>query len=239
MQKDSTEGRECRFRLVVFDWDGTLMNSEIQIVDAMQASIDDLGCAARTEAACRNIIGLGLQEAVDELYPGTDADFRNRFVERYRHHWFAGQGRSRLFPGARATLERLRQAGFQLAIATGKGRAGLDRVLAETGLDVLFDATRCSDETRSKPHPQMLHELLDELDCGAEHAVMVGDTEFDMQMATNAGTGAIAVSYGVHERERLLRHRPLTCLDAIEELQTWLGLTPAGLVAAQSGRRHT
>jgi len=241
MQYNTSQTPECerRFQLVVFDWDGTLMDSEGQIVSAMQASIDDLGLAARSVADCRNIIGLGLQEAVDALYPGNDADFRKRFVERYRHHWFAGQHRSQLFPGARATLERLRAAGYQLAIATGKGRLGLDRILAETGLERLFDATRCSDETRSKPHPQMLHELFEELDCTAAHAVMVGDTEFDMVMAASAGAGAVAVSYGVHERERLLRHRPLACLDAIEQLQGWLGLAPADPTTACAQRRET
>lgn len=235
MHNLESDTRARAVRLVVFDWDGTLMDSEAQIVAAMQASIVDLGCAPRTDAQCRNIIGLGLQEAIDALYPGTDAAFRTAFVARYRHHWFAGKSGSRLFPGARDTLERLHGAGYLLAVATGKGRAGLDRVLAETGLDALFHATRCSDETHSKPHPRMLNELLAELGCDAGAAVMVGDTEFDMEMANNAGTGAIAVSYGVHEPERLLRHRPLACLDAIEELQDWLGLVPSGPAFAGSG----
>jgi phosphoglycolate phosphatase len=222
-----------RFRLVVFDWDGTLMDSEAQIVAAVQAAIVDLDCAPRTDAACKDIIGLGLKEAVESLYPGYDAGFMTQFVERYRHHWFADYGSSQLFPGARDTLAGLKQAGFQLAVATGKGRPGLDRSLAETGLDALFDATRCADETRSKPHPQMLQELLDELKCTPDRALMVGDTEFDMHMARSAGTGALAVSYGVHDRERLLRCRPLACIDAIEELQPWLGVRPADTALAK------
>lgn len=224
-----------RIRLIIFDWDGTLMDSETQIVDAIQASIADLDCEPRSVAACRNIIGLGLKEAVEALYPGTDAEFREAFVDRYRHHWFAGRQPSSLFPEAHATLKRLKEAGYLLAVATGKGRAGLNRALAETGLGPLFDATRCADETRSKPHPQMLLELLGELACAAGQAVMVGDTEFDMEMAGKAGTGAIAVSYGVHEPERLLRYRPLACLNAIGELQDWLGLGRAGSLLAGSG----
>lgn len=209
-------------RLVVFDWDGTLMDSEAQIVRAMHAAIDDLALEPRSADACRNIIGLGLREAIDALYPGGDDAFLRAFVDRYRHHWLACAHASELFPAARETLEVLSDAGFLLAVATGKGRVGLDKVLAHTGLTELFAATRCSDETRSKPHPQMLREILDELGVAPAQALMVGDTEYDMQMAVQAGVGPVAVSYGVHAAERLLRYRPLTCLDQISELPDWL-----------------
>jgi phosphoglycolate phosphatase len=209
-------------RLIVFDWDGTLMDSETQIVHCMHCAIQDLALEPRTADQCRNIIGLGLREAIDDLYPGRGADFLQHFVEAYRRHWFANAHHSELFPGARETLDLLREAGFALAVATGKGRTGLDKALANTGLAALFAATRCSDETRSKPHPQMLSEILAEVDCDPRQALMVGDTEYDLQMARQAGVGAVAVSYGVHERERLMRHRPLTCLDSISELVDWL-----------------
>ena len=224
-------------RLIVFDWDGTLMDSETQIVHAMHAAIRDLGLESRTADQCRNIIGLGLKEAVETLYPGRDAAFRNTFVERYRHHWFGHGHTSELFPGARETLKLLRESGFMLAVATGKGRAGLDKVLRHTELDGVFSATRCSDETQSKPHPQMLREILGELRVDACHALMVGDTEYDLQMANDAGVAPVAVSYGVHARERLLQHQPLVCLDSISELVDWLAET--GMLGPDFSSRAT
>ncbi len=209
-------------KLIVFDWDGTLMDSETQIVHAVQASIQDMQLEQRSFDQCRNIIGLGLREAINALYPDQDEAFLDRFVERYRHHWFNNTENSDLFPGSVETLSLLKEAGFVLAVATGKGRAGLDRVLADTGLEKLFSVTRCSDETRSKPHPQMLHEILRESAIDAQHALMVGDTEYDLEMANEAGVAPVAVNYGVHAHERLLQHNPLVCLDTITELVDWL-----------------
>ena len=224
-------------RLMVFDWDGTLMDSETQIVHAMFGAIADLALETRSADQCRNIIGLGLREAIDMLYPGQDEPFATRFVERYRHHWFGNAHTSELFPGARETLEVLREAGFKLAVATGKGRVGLDKVLHHTGLEGLFAATRCSDETRSKPHPQMLEEILRELQIEPAQALMIGDTEYDMHMARQAGVYPVAVSYGVHDRQRLLQHEPLVCLDNISELIDWLaehGLLGTNFLAQSS-----
>jgi len=218
-------------RLIIFDWDGTLMDSETQIVQAMSRAIGDMGLEERTADQCRNIIGLGLKEAIDALYPGRDAAFQERFVERYRHYWFSIAHTSELFPGAAETLHLLKESGFLLAVATGKGRAGLDKVLVQTSLEDVFSATRCSDETQSKPHPQMVLEILDELDTEPRQALMVGDTEYDLLMANNAGVIPVAVSYGVHERERLMQHQPLVCLDNISELVDWLA--EAGLVAQE------
>jgi phosphoglycolate phosphatase len=209
-------------RLLVFDWDGTLMDSETQIVSCLQAASRDLDLEYRDAAACRNIIGLGLREAVETLYPGCDDAFVADYTQRYRHYWFQVAGESRLFPGARETLESLHEEGYRLAVATGKGRAGLDQVLAATGLGGLFAATRCADETCSKPHPRMLEELMAELRVPPGETLMVGDTEYDMAMARSAGAGPVAVSYGVHELERLLRHEPLACLHAIDEFGPWL-----------------
>lgn len=211
------------------------MDSETQIVHAMHGAIDDMGLEKRSPDQCRNIIGLGLKEAIDTLYPGRDADFREQFVENYRHHWFSIAHTSELFPGAGETLRLLKESGFLLAVATGKGRVGLDKVLNHTGLNDVFSTTRCSDETQSKPHPQMLSEILQELDTKPNEALMVGDTEYDLLMAINAGIKTVAVSYGVHERERLMRHQPLVCLDNISELVDWLveeGLAAQELVSA-------
>ncbi len=211
------------FELLVFDWDGTLMDSEARIVSCMRAAITDLSLEPRDDASIRNIIGLGLAEAINLLYPGSDSAFHTAMIDRYRYHFLtADQTRSELFAGVEQTLELLAEAGYLLAVATGKGRVGLDKVLKETGLERLFQATRCADETFSKPHPLMLEQLMDELGVEPQATLMIGDTEYDMQMANNARAAALAVSYGVHEKERLMQHEPLHCIDTITELTDWL-----------------
>ena len=209
-------------RLLIFDWDGTLMDSEAQIVHCMQAAIGDLFLAPRSDEQICHIIGLGLKEAVLALYPDSPAELAGRLSAQYRVHWLAQAEEAPLFPGVEPTLRELHAAGYRLAVATGKGRAGLDKVLRSTGLGELFHVTRCSDETRSKPHPQMLHEILDELRMAPHQSVMIGDTEYDLEMSRRAGMPAIAVSYGVHPLERLQTYQPLACLDNIRELQDWL-----------------
>lgn len=211
------------FNLLVFDWDGTLMDSEARIVACLRAAIEDLELEPRDDDSLKNIIGLGLAEAINTLYPGSDSSLHKTMTDRYRYHFLtANPTGSELFEGAEETLKGLAEAGFLLAVATGKGRQGLDKVLEETGLGGYFHATRCSDETFSKPHPLMLEQLMDELGTEPAETLMIGDTEYDMQMASNARTHSLAVSYGVHEKERLLKHNPLHCIDAIQELQSWL-----------------
>lgn len=211
------------FQLIVFDWDGTLIDSEARIVNCMRASIQDLQLPARSDAQLRNVIGLGLQEALATLYPDDDPLIYQDLIERYRHHFLvADDTPSELFAGVGALLDTLSGRGHYLAIATGKGRVGLDKALGDTGLGDYFDFTRCADETRSKPHPQMLEEIMDRLGVTPEQTLMVGDTEYDMQMANNAGTAALAVSYGVHEKQRLLACEPLDCVDDISALHAWL-----------------
>lgn len=214
--------RTYDIKLLVFDWDGTLMDSEAQIVACMQAAIGDLALEPRDRDEVKNIIGLGLHEAVASLYPQADESLVGAIADRYREHWLGGDRQSLLFPGVEETLQLLKDAGFRLAVATGKGRHGLDKVLRETGLTGLFDATRCSDETRSKPHPLMLEQIMAELRQAPADTAMIGDTEYDMEMARNARAHPIAVSYGVHDWSRLQRHAPLTCLDRITELGDWL-----------------
>ncbi len=222
------------FELLVFDWDGTLMDSEARIVACMRAAITDLSLEPRDDASIRNIIGLGLAEAISKLYPGSDTAFHTAMIDRYRYHFLtADQTQSELFAGAEQTLELLAEAGYLLAVATGKGRVGLDKVLKETGLERLFQATRCADETFSKPHPMMLEQIMDELGVEPQVTLMIGDTEYDMQMANNARAAALAVSYGVHEKERLLQHEPLHCIDAITELTDWLNSLDAERAVAK------
>ena len=214
-------------RFIVFDWDGTLMDSEAQIVSCLHAAIADLSLDPMSDATVSNVIGLGLREAIDMLVPGRDDAFRNAFVEAYREHWFAHE-ESSLFSGAQEVLDTIKGHDLKLGIATGKARSGLRRVLAQTGLSDCFDATRCADETLSKPHPQMLLELMAELGVAPRQTIMVGDTEYDMEMATNAGAAKVAVRSGVHSEERLVRHDPLVCLDRVTELPAWMAA--AGLI---------
>ncbi len=209
-------------QLLIFDWDGTLMDSEARIIACMEAASRDLDLAEPDKAAIRNIIGLGLQEALQILFPDHIPAVQQQLVERYRYHFLIADATpSPLFSGVVPMLHDLKQRGYWLAVATGKGRPGLQKVLNDTGLEPLFLATRCAGETASKPNPQMLFELLDELGISSEQALMIGDTEYDLQMAQNANMQALAVSYGVHERERLLQYSPVECIDNIAELHNW------------------
>ena len=210
-------------KLIVFDWDGTLMDSEARIVACMQGTIDDLALPARSDDQIRNIIGLGLREAVNALYPElSDQDYHS-LVERYRYHFLVGDRTpSLLFDGVTTLLSSLLDKGHFLAVATGKGRAGLDKVLDESELQTTFHATRCADESFSKPHPQMLLDIMVELGMDSSDTLMVGDTEYDLQMANNAGTPSVGVSYGVHSKQRLLDCGPINCVDTVAELTDYL-----------------
>jgi phosphoglycolate phosphatase len=211
-------------RLIVFDWDGTLMDSEAQIVSCLRAVINDLSLEPLDDETLRNVIGLGLREAIDTLVPGRDESFFQAFIARYRDHWF-NSGGSSLFAGVGDMLEAFRRQQLLLGVATGKSRRGLDRVLGETGLAGHFDATRCADEAPSKPHPQMLLDLMDQLGVTPAQTIMVGDTEYDMEMATNAGAAKIAVTTGVHSEQRLSRHAPLVCLRRISDMPACMSNT--------------
>lgn len=199
------------------------MDSEARIVACLHGAVTDLGLASRTRDELKDVIGLGLREAALRLFPTlTDAELQ-QFVERYRHHFLVSDPTpSALFPGVAEMLRGLREQGYLLAVATGKGRRGLDQSISQSGLTDIFHATRTAEETVSKPHPQMLLEIIEELDVPRAATLMIGDTEYDMQMARNAGTPALAVSYGVHARERLLQHDPLHCLAEARELISWL-----------------
>ena len=211
------------FKLIVFDWDGTLMDSEVKIVDCIQAAFADLGEPPPNREASRNIIGLGLSEAMAELWPRANDTQMRQVVDRYRHHFLdTNETPSALFPGACELVDWLTGQGYLLAVATGKSRRGLNSALEGTGLGARFNATRCADETFSKPHPEMLLQIMDELGVQRTDTLMVGDTEYDLQMARNAGAGALAVCHGVHERERLLEQEPLDCLETLRDMRPWL-----------------
>ncbi len=206
--------------LVIFDWDGTLCSSLDRIVLSVQRSCEDAGVEPPSTEQTRSIVGLGLQEAMDELFPAVAAPQRELIRERYRHHFVSldVEAPSPLYEGALETLQGLKDRGYQLAVATGKSRVGLQRVLDEKQMHHWFDATRCADETRSKPHPQMLHELLDELQRPTDEAVMIGDTEFDLMMANHAGMRAVGLTHGAHPVERLQACNPSVILDRLVDL---------------------
>lgn len=225
-----------RPRLVVFDWDGTLMDSADHIVAAVRAAATDLGWRPPAPESVREVIGLGLREAVGRALPDLhEADYE-RFVNRYRIRFLdPATARSVPFAGVSRLLEDLAGDGWWLAVATGKGRQGLDRALDETGLAAHFLTSRCADETRSKPHPAMLEEILDELGVFPDEAVMVGDTEFDLEMAANARVDALGVGWGAHPRDRLQRAGPLAIAPSIGELSRLLGDVPR----LRAGRTRT
>jgi phosphoglycolate phosphatase len=211
-----------RFPLIVFDWDGTLMDSPRVIVSSMQAACRDLGLPVPNDERASHSIGLGLHDALQHAIPGLAASEYPKVVERYRHHFLLRDAEIPLFPGTEAMLTRLRQQGHVLAIATGKSRAGLERALAATGLGQYFDAYRCADQTAPKPAPDMLNELMTELNREANTTLMIGDTVHDLRMALHAGVAAVGISHGAHPAEELRTLSPLACVTSTSELDLWL-----------------
>ena len=210
-----------QIELITFDWDGTLMDSTGAIVASLQAACRDLGIAEPSEQRALHIIGLGLRDALVSAVPDLPEDRYAALAERYRYRFFSHEGLV-LFPGVTALIDELEAAGYHLAVATGKTRRGLDRALQESGMVGRFHATRCADECHSKPHPQMLHELMDEFAVAPEATLMIGDTTHDLLMAKNAGANALAVTYGAHPRGALEAELPVFCASSVEELTVWL-----------------
>lgn len=210
------------FDLIVFDWDGTLMDSTAHITRSIQAACRDLGLAVPDDLSASYVIGLGLREALQIAAPDLSPEDYPKLSERYRFHYLLRDPEIELFAGIPEMLTALRQEGYFLAVATGKTRVGLNRALAAVGMTSLFDATRCADETFSKPNPAMLHELTRELGQDLARTVMVGDTTHDLLMAANAGAAGIAVTYGAHPADALLGLSPRFCANSVGELSDWL-----------------
>lgn len=211
-----------QFDLIVFDWDGTLMDSTSTIVRCIQAAARDLGLPVPNNKAASYVIGLSLQDAMQAAIPDLDPVHYPRMVERYRYHYLGHDHELTLFEGARAMLDDLSQQGYFLAVATGKSRVGLNRAMNAAGLLSVFDATRCADETFSKPHPAMLQELTRELGQDMKRTLMIGDTTHDLQMAVNAGAACVSVRYGAHSAPELAALHPLYSAGSVDELHTWL-----------------
>ena len=210
------------FELLVFDWDGTVVDSAGHIVASLQAACLDIGLPAPDERRSRYIIGLGLQDAMNYLLPDLPAADYPRLVERYRHHFLSGDQLVVPFHGIPEGIADLHAQGFLLAVATGKSRRGLDRAFADTGLGRYFHLSRCADEGFSKPHPDMLLTLMESLNVSRDRTLMIGDTTHDLEMARNAGVSAVAVSYGAHEPDALYALDPLACVASSGELIAWL-----------------
>jgi len=211
-----------RYRLIVFDWDGTIADSTTMIAESIRSACADIGCTVPALDDARYVIGLGLADSLRHVAPGLEPA---RYVElsaRYRHHYLAGDASIPLFDGARTLLADLAGAGFRLAVATGKTRVGLDRALAHHGLASRFHVTRCADEGRPKPYPDMLVALMDATGVSPRETLMIGDTTHDLDLARNAGADALAVAYGAHEHASLAARAPLAVVESVAALRAWL-----------------
>ncbi|MDO9268928.1 MAG: HAD-IA family hydrolase [Methylobacter sp.] len=208
-----------RFDLIIFDWDGTLIDSIDWIVHCLQTAAVQCDCDVPEPQAARDVIGLSIKNACSTLFPGVDQETLVRLTAGYQQTYLSRQlGRSDLFPGVYEMLVELKQAGYQLAVATGKTRAGLQEALKATDTEDLFCITRCSDETASKPDPLMLHQIMQHTQAANDRSLMVGDSTHDLQMAINAQISSIAVSCGAHPEDILQRYSPLMCLQQPAEL---------------------
>lgn len=210
------------FDLIVFDWDGTLFDSTALIVHSIQAACKDVGTTVPSDQDARYVIGLGLSDALVHAAPSLSPEMYPLLGDRYRFHYAQKQNQVTLFAGTLEMLDSLKARNHLLAVATGKSRRGLDDALKSANLSAAFDATRTADETSSKPHPQMLLELMAELDVNPERTLMIGDTTHDLQLALNAGVASVAVSYGAHHHESFAALSPRHVAHSVQELQDWL-----------------
>jgi phosphoglycolate phosphatase len=211
-----------RFDLIAFDWDGTLYDSTGLIARCIQSASVDVGQPKPSNDAARYVIGLGLQAALQHAVPQLALERYPELLERYRLHYRARQQEVVLFEGVLLLLAELKRRDYRLAVATGKSRQGLNEALQSTELKGLFEATRTADETASKPSPQMLFELMDELGVPLERTLMIGDTTHDLQMALNAGVASVAVSYGAHERGAFADFPVQFVAHSVQALRNWL-----------------
>jgi len=211
-----------KYDLLVFDWDGTLLDSAAAIAGSIQAACRDLGVAVPSDERARHIIGLGLSDALRYLLPDLTDEQIPRLIERYRFHYLSSDQDLVLFPGISDLIATLASSGYQMAVATGKSRVGLNRALAYSGLGPFFAGTRCADECFSKPHPQMLFDLMEQLSVAPEKTLMIGDTTHDLHLAANAGVASLAVTYGAHTEQALAALDALAVLDDVDALSAWL-----------------
>lgn len=211
-----------RYAAVLFDWDGTVMDSTYSIASSIQLASADLQLPVPSIQQASWVIGLSLESALYRAVPDLTAEQMPLFLERYRYHFMQRDPHIKLFDGILPFMGELRGRQIALGVATGKSRQGLDRVLQQVKLSTFFDATRCADETRSKPDPEMLHQLLVELMLEPEQVLMVGDTVHDIHMAANAGMDSVAVTYGAHDPQTLAKAEPTVMVDNVAQMRDWV-----------------
>ena len=211
-----------RYPIIVFDWDGTLFDSAAVIAEGIQHAARDMALPVPDRETASHVIGLGLSDSLRHAMPTLPPERYQEFLALYRRYFLEREDTLTLFPGVIELLSELKERGHRLAVATGKPRHGLDRALKAGRVGDLFAATRCGDETQSKPHPAMLQELMDQMQVRAADMLMVGDTSHDLGMARNAGVDALAVCYGAHPAESLRAFAPRACLASVAELRLWL-----------------
>jgi phosphoglycolate phosphatase len=216
-------------RLVIFDVDGTLVDSQGQIHSAMSRAFKNSGLQAPEPAAVREIIGLSLPDAISRLAPKVLVSQQADLVEAYKDAYIAqrlnggGEAGSPLYPGALQALKKLHGCPeILLGIATGKSRRGLNHLFAAHDLGHYFVTTQVADGHPSKPHPSMVHACLTETGVETENAVIVGDTAYDIEMGRAAGIGAIGVGWGYHGRDQLDRAGADGVLEGFRDLWPWL-----------------
>jgi phosphoglycolate phosphatase len=211
-----------RYSLIVFDWDGTLLDSAAEIVACIQQASREMGLPVPDAERARHVIGLGLHDSLRIAVPDLPVESYGEFAALYRRNFLAREESMRLFTGVRELLAALRRREHLLAVATGKSRRGLDRALQASDLGAHFAASRCGDETHPKPHPAMLLELMEQLAVDPARVLMIGDTSHDLEMASNAGVDALGVTYGAHPASALQALAPRACVASVKELRTWL-----------------
>ena len=210
------------YEAVIFDWDGTLMDSTHSIVESIQLAAADVGLPVPSTLQASWIIGMSLEAGLYKAVPELTADLVPSFMERYRHHFFQRDQTIKMFEGAVPLLDNLRERTVPISVATGKSRAGLDRVMRAVNLSHYFNTTRCADETQGKPDPRMLHEIMWELDLEPQNVLMVGDTTHDIYMAHNAGMDCLAVTYGAHDVPTLEQSKPIKMVESVPEMHEWI-----------------
>lgn len=211
-----------KYAAVVFDWDGTVMDSTHSIVTAIQSACTDVGLPVPEAREASWVIGLSLESALYRCVPTLTAEQLPLFLERYRHHFMLRDAEIQLFDGILDLFGTLRDRQVSLGVATGKSRRGLDRVLGAMRLEPYFSVTRCADECHSKPHPAMLLEIMRTLSLEPQQILMVGDTSHDIQMATAAGVDSMAVTYGAHDKRTLVQAQPTVLVGNVREMQSWI-----------------
>jgi phosphoglycolate phosphatase len=211
-----------QFDLIVWDWDGTLADSTGMIAGALVKATEQVGLPSLPLDKARSVIGLGLHESIDTLFGDISPEQAQALSKQYSINYYTGEEKTLLFEGAQPLITELRRRGYKQAVATGKGRRGLNLALEHSGFARYINATKTVDECFSKPHPQMLDELMDELVVTPERTIMIGDSTYDLQMAQNAGVQSLAVTFGAHTSDKLLKHNPKSIFNTFQELSDWL-----------------